>query len=636
MDSTTELLPHDINGLPKSPRGCETRSDLRNQQQRSQNVNRKRFQSVFIVARQAGLARRASSASFSRSGFTDALRRLRRESKVAHENVMSCPCVHEARFAAPTIPDDDNVYRKASKAVGGLVSMRRQPSTPGSGGRHAPDRRSVRVHDINSNAKHDSQCTEEVQINGVVGTASSRCFETDVAPCHCAPTPDPDSKQRSTYSISGGHASRGNVSTNNFAMCDTMAVEMAPNMVDLQSELEWLAPIANFNRNFEMRDARNTQDEVSDNLQESSTIVQAPVQGHITTDIDDACDQNVTGPQEVESPPELDAGYQTSDSGLSVTDELTTEHLTPAQSMLELLSANVDGRFGSFYSVSNHSLIPEPHIQEMDFAYSRPEMCESRFSWGSSVYSNDMDFADDNDTWWKPKPLVVNKDPQAPPPIPQRNPLRLLRRLSSGPKGSGESVRASKNIHNLQLDLSRLRKEDSRSSLRDLKFSRRRSHVLGSRHKPQQTGNETEPQLALPGHILDAMQSSAQQSEAAAKHVDKKKTRRSPKSNITSTAHSRSQSTKEIISGSTYAQQLMKARGHTRAASDPIRQASTREGTSYKWNEVMPADEPIRRTCISSLTNEHKPRKPAAALAINKQLPPLPWMVEMSQGKVEV
>jgi hypothetical protein len=636
MDSTTELLAHDIDGLPKSPRGCEAHSDLRNQQQRSRNVNRKRIQSKSTVARQAGLARQASTASFSRSGFIDALRRLRRESTVAREDVMSCRCMFEARFAAPTIPDHDNVYRRALKAIGGLVSMWRQPSTPGFGGPCAPDRRSVRVHDINSNAKRDSQCSEDVQTNGAVGTASSRRFETDVAPCHCAPTPDRCSKQRSTYSISGGHADRGNVSTNNFEICDTMAVAMAPNMVDLQSELEWLAPIAYFNHNFGLWDAGNTQDEVSDNLQESSTIVQAPVQGNIATNIDDACDQNVTGPQEVESPPELDAGYQTSDSDLSVTDELTAEHSAPAQSMLELLSANVDGRFGSFYSVSNQSLIPKPQIQEMDFAYSRPEMCQSRFSWGSSVYSNDMDFANDNNAWWKPKPLVVNKDPQAPPPIPQRNPLRLLRRLSSGPKGSGESVRASKNIYNLQLDLSRLRKEDSRSSLRNLKFSRRRSHVSGSKHRPQQTGNETEPQLALPGHIIDAMQSSAQQTEAAAKHVNRKKTRRGPKSNGTSTAHSRSQSAKEIISGPIYAQQLMKARGHARAASDPIRQASPREGISCKWNESMPADEPVRRTCISSLTNEHKPRRPAAALAINKQLPPLPWMVEMSKGKVEV
>jgi hypothetical protein len=631
MDSTTEFLTHDMNGLPKSPRGCETCSDLRNQQQHSQNVS-KRLSSILTDSRQAVLARRASTASFSRIGFSDALRRLRRESKVVHEDVLSCRCMCEAKFAAPTIPDHDNVYRRAFKAVGGLVSMRRQPSIPGSGGPHASDGRLVRVHDINPNVKRDSQCGEDVQTNGAVKVVSSRRFETAFAPNRCAPTPDPGSKQRRTYNVSGEHASRGNVSTNNFEMCDTMVIEMAPNMVDIQSELEWLAPIADFNRNFEMRDAGNTQDDASDNLQESSTTVQAPVQGNVTANIDDACDENVTGPQEVESPPELDAGYQTSDSDLSISDELRADHSTPAQSMLELLSKNVDGRFGSFYSASNQSLIPEPQIHEMDFTYSRPEMCQSRFSWGSSVYSNDMDFADDNNTWWKPKPLVVNKDPPAPPPIPERNPLRLLGRMSSEPKGFGESGRASKNIHNLRLDLSRLRKGDSRNSTRDSKSSRRRSYISGSKHKPKQTGNETETQLALPGNIFDAMQISAQQTEAAAKHVDRKKTRRGPKSSSTSTAHSRSQSTKDIISGSTYAQQLMKARGHARAASDP----STRGSDSCKWNESMPADEPVRRTCISSLTNEHKSRRPAAALAINKQLPPLPWMVEMSKGKVEV
>jgi hypothetical protein len=635
MDSITSLRAHDIDALPISPRPCETCGDLVNQLREPQDVKSKRFSSIFNAARQPGVSRRASTASFSRSGFADALRRLRRGSSVVQEDAMSCRCMYEARIAAPTIPttipEHDNVYTKALKAAGGLVSMQRQSGFPGSGGSSPPHKRNVRVYDINPNAKRDSQCGEDAQINGAVGAVSSRRFETAVAPRRCAPTPDFACKHRSTYSVSGEHASSEDASDESLETHDNMAVEMAANMADLRSDLEWLEPIATFNRNVEIRNAGGTQDKVVDNLQESSNTMHDATQCKATTNIDDLCDQNVIGSQ---SPPELDAGYQTSDSGLSAADELTPEDSTPAQSMLEILSKNVDGRFGSFYSVSNQSVIPEPQIHEMDFAYPRPDLCRSRFSWGSSVYSDDIDSTGDSDRWWKPKPLVINKETAQPPPIPEKNPLRLLRRLSKGgPKGSSENVRATRNIHNLQLDLSKLTKEDLRGSTRNSKSSRRRSHNSGSKHTPKHTGNETEPRLALPGHILDAMRSAAQHNDAPAKSRNRKKTRQSSKSNSTSTAHSRSQSATEVISGSTYAQQLMSARGHVRAVSDPIRQTSSRRSDSCRWSETMPADEPIRRTCIASLTNEHKSRRPAAALAINKQLPPLPWMVELSQKK---
>jgi hypothetical protein len=412
-----------------------------------------------------------------------------------------------------------------------------------------------------------------------------------------------------------------------------MAHEMGVNTTNLKSDLEWLEPIAAFNRTFGVRNAGDDGRATHEKCPESSTTVEGMVAGNIAAmNLDDACAQTLERTQETGSPPELDAGYQTSDSGLSIADDLMAQHSIPAQSMLQLLSTNVEGRFGSFYSVSNHSKLPgplpEPQIREMDFAYPNRGMCQSRFSWTSSVYSDDVNIAGDINMWWTPiEPLVISKE--APPPIPDRNPLRLLRRRSKdAPKGHGENIRASRNIHNLQLDLSRLRKEDEGNSIRDSKPSRRRSQAPGSKKRTKQGGGELPSPHVLTGHILDAMQNSMQHTDTSNRAREKKKARRTSKTNSTSTTHSRSQSTKEVINGSLYAQQLMSARGHVRAASEPFRHVEPKSGNTRKWDESMPCDEPIRRSCIASLTNEHRSRRPAPALAVNKQLPPLPVNLE--------
>jgi hypothetical protein len=414
-----------------------------------------------------------------------------------------------------------------------------------------------------------------------------------------------------------------------------MAHELGANMTDLKSDLEWLEPITAFNRNFSVRNAGDDGGATHEKYQESSTIVDGGVAGNIAAlNLDDAHAQTLERTQETGSPPELDAGYHSSDSGLSIADDSMAEHLTPAQSMLQLLSTNVDGRFGSFYSVSNHSKLPgplpEPQIREMDVAYAHPGMCPSRFSWASSIYSDDVNVAGDIDMWLKPiEPLVISKE--APPPLPERNPLRLLRRRSKdAPKAQSENIRASRNIHNLQLDLSRLRKEDERNSVRDSRPSRQRSHAPGSKKRAKQGSDELLSPFASTGHILDAMHNPTQHTDTSNKAREKKKARRSTKTSSTSATHSRSQSTKEVINGSTYTQQLMSARGHVRAASEPFRQTEPRSGNACKWDESMPFDEPIRRSCIASLTNEHRSRRPTPALAVNKQLPPLPVKSELA------
>jgi hypothetical protein len=623
MYRTASLPKHDVSQPVYSPRRCCTCGEHPDQHWETKDVE-KRVWSRSITARQAGARRRDSIAPFSSTSLTGALRRLRRRNNVVQETKF-CRCLCEAKSAVPTLAVPyENVYKRALKAVGGIVSM---PSIPGSGGSWGPHKRGEASDDIKTNTRKDAQSGKDAQTNGAVGVLSARSYETTVAPRRCATTPDSHGKHRSTYSAPGGHTSNENESDQNPEMCDNMPLEPEANLVDLKSDLEWLEPIATFNRDFGIRSAEDDGSQARDTFQENTITMKETDAGNIVAmKTDDADTQTFERMQETGSPPELDAGYQTSDSGLSTADESMAEHLAPAQSMLELLSANVDGRFGSFYSVSNHSTLPEPQICEMDFACARSGMYQSRFSWGSSVYSDEADSTGDGDMWSKPiKPLVISKEAPLPPPIPERNPLRLLRKLSKGvPKGFGENIRASRNIHNLQLDLSRIGKEDVQNSVLDSKSSTRRSHAMDSKKRSKPAGDDTQPQSALPGHILHAMQSSTQNFDTPNKARGKKKARRSTKNNVTSATHSRSQSTREVMSGSTYAQQIMSARGHARAASEPFRQISVRGDNSCKWNESMPSDEPIRRSCIASLRNEHRSRKPAPALAINKQLPPLP------------
>jgi hypothetical protein len=231
----------------------------------------------------------------------------------------------------------------------------------------------------------------------------------------------------------------------------------------------------------------------------------------------------------------------------------------------------------------------------------------------------------DDDVWWKPiLPLVNNKGKQSPPPIPQRNPLRLLRRFSrSPPKGFGENVRGSRNIRNLHLDLSRLSKGDVRNSLKNSIPGRRRSQGPTPKEKSKLASKEGRPNLAIPGHILNAMRDPEQSVERSTKVGDYKDVRWSTR---TSTPP-RTPYT-NAVDRSGYAEQLVGARGHTRTASDPVHSGGERFGNPSKWDASMPSHECIRRSCISSVANEPKTKRPAQALAINKKLPPLPAAVE--------
>lgn len=421
-----------------------------------------------------------------------------------------------------------------------------------------------------------------------------------------------------------------------------MSTELGPTMQDIKSELEWLEPITTFNRNFGLGIEQDFREKtLGDPQQKSPTVLDligafprldAYTDTHQTMD-NVHKDVNVFDyllPGSA-SPPELDTGYQTSDSGTSIAENIVAADLTPAQSMLELLPKDMDGRFGSFYSVSNASRLPEPHIVYggMEYSYDDASKYQSRFSWGSSVYSvAESDSKSEVEAWWKPiKPLNIKKELPLPPPIPTRNPLRLLRSLSKGgPTGFSESARSSRNVYNLHLDLSQISNGETRTSRRTSNALRRKVERSAATTKEtlKRACEETQPNLALPGHILGAMSQTSLQLETPIRPSKKKARRSARTSNNTSTSHSRSHSAQEPDITSNYAKQVMQGRGHSRTVSEPSRMGDVRSRTTCRWNEAMPSDECIRRTCIAGLSNEARTRRLEPALAINKQLPPLP------------
>jgi hypothetical protein len=206
----SSLLAYDITGLNNPTEPFCTCRERKNQQQNIQDVKVNRIPQRVNSRHRATVARRGSIFPFSRTRFTAALRRLRRRNDVVLE-ITSCRCMCQAKHAALTMTvPDDNVYKRALKAVSGLGNMQQQPSIPGSGGPRVAHPRGEGSNDIDTNTKENAQSGEDVQTNGVVGVVSARIYETPAAPRRCARTPDSYSKHRSTYSECGEHTGKEN------------------------------------------------------------------------------------------------------------------------------------------------------------------------------------------------------------------------------------------------------------------------------------------------------------------------------------------------------------------------------------------------------------------------------------------
>lgn len=594
-----------------------------------ENVIQKRSSLKNVPSDQGAVLRRACSGSTLREGFTHTLRRLRRGTS-AEEDTVSLLRTCKANPVPLVDTPYEHFPRMSSKAASQLVSVRREQGTCGQNSLLVPQPRGSLPNRGEANINDDAHDDEVAQANGGFGDVSTRSFETTVLPRHSAATPDYHNKRRSTYTALNDHGSSTDQMDERFEMQDSAMSEMGATMVDLRSDLEWLDPGTTLHRDFSVRNRTIMEERKQSTSPNMSQFYREGEGRDIAISQGDRNHQIHEGRQITESLPELDREYQSSDSGHSIADELLAKQLTPAQTMLDLLSTDVDGRFGSFYSISNESKVHGTGIvnKQMDWTYANADPQVSRFSWGSSAYSDaGGDAMGEGDVWWKIKPLVVKKNIPLPPPIPERNPLRLMKRLSkSFPKGFGDNMRVSRNIHNLHLDLSRPSKSDARKSLRDSVSSRRRSNIpAATKDKAKPKRNATQPSLALPGHILDAMRSSVQSTEGYVEPRGKKKSQRSARTNETSTTHHRTTSRSSRCSP---AKHLMETRGHARANSEPHQEGRVNRSISCKWNESMPSHGCVRRSCIASFTNEVKTRRSVPTLAINKQLPPLPVSLE--------
>ena len=583
----------------------------------------KRRSMRFGFTPRTGTVRQVYSTPHLRDSFIHKLRHLRRGKNLEGDGG-SLRCLCEAATAAQSATPDHSVHGRALRVVSCIINLGRQPETSGHenlsrGG--APD---------NSEATSDDDVAHERGLahqDGGVGVVSNRRLETAVAHRRSAPTPKESAKRRTTYIVPGNFATSKNEFVEQHNMNDNMAPELEATMMDLRSDLEWLDPGTSLQRDFSVRNRASHGEDIR-NLRDTTFSVQEEFERDaFVTSPDLRYNQDMEGLQALDSLPELDREYQSSDSGHSNSDELVAKHLTPAESMRELLPKDMAGRFGSFYSVSNGAKEPGLNIlpDEMDWTYSLSRAQVSRFSWGSSVYSDaGEDSVEPNHVWWKPRPLVVNKETRTAPPIPERNPLRLMQRLSNGfPKSFGENMRRSRNIYNLHLDLATSNKSSKTNSWRTSNSSKKRSQVQSSKQTPKlDSGVALQPSSALPGHILDAMRSTPESTEATRRPRDRKKGRRSGRTSEKSTKHA------STGNADRHAKQPIEARGHFRSKSEPFPASGPNRNVPSKWNESMPSEGCIRRSCITGLANEVRPRRSVPNFAINKQLPPLPVTME--------
>ncbi|KAL5118957.1 hypothetical protein ACEQ8H_003086 [Pleosporales sp. CAS-2024a] len=558
----------------------------------------------FSMARQATV-RRVSSAPSLRISFSNTIRRLRRGQSVEKDSV-SRRCTCKATLAAqPTGPD-------VGHQVGSTTTNpRHEPRTV-----HHPVPQLRRTTPKDSEAYYSDENAQQrgaVQPDGAVGVVSRTGFDTAVAHSHSATTPERPDQAPSTYKPASDDATAQKESAEHIRLLDNMTFDLGATMIDLRSELEWLDPGTTLHRDFSLRLRLDQGGLIKD-------FDKLAIDSELVSEGRDAglYRQDTEYSQGLEALPELDQEYQSSDSGLSTADEVIRKHLKPAQSMRDVLPGKVEGRFGSCYGVSNDSkgygldMVPDA----IDWRFGNAEANISRFSWGSSVYSDAGEDSmsvnlNDEKVWWKPRPLVVQKDSGTPPPIPERNPLRLIKKLGNSlPRGFGDNVRRSRNIHNLHLDLSLTGKSAKRKSWRASGSSRNRSKMpSSSKQKPTLLGGSSQPILAFPGHILDAMRSPMAISETSHTSIDKK-VRQSARTSEMSTSHPSSS--------------RAGIRGHVRATSEPFRDDKKSTNIPCKWNESMPLDGCVRRTCMVGRINEVKPRRSVPSLAINKRLPPLP------------
>ena len=620
-----------------------------------------------IATYQGAVKRRTRRVSSLTGGFARALRRARK-GKVGEEETVSCAREREAKIAALVQSPDDSVYEKALRVVGELTDLHRQPRIfgPRRGSVPLVPRGGVLQDRRNTNTANDARASAFQSTHGGSDDVRHRRCEAASAHRHSAAVAE-QNKPRNTSvgadakvlkdngAAEGSHSSHAD----DFSMPSHFGATAS-------ADLQWLDPDGPFDLDQSELDPANNGRKAMKDLHHMSVP--------LLTDRDDRYDQLITldlvevdehveeGLQSADSPPEMDSGYDTSESGRSSAEELAEQYLRPIHSMQELLPIDINGRFGSYYSPTSETR-PElgAWLDNYGTICDDESKRQSRFSWTSSIYSDDS--PDDKGVWWKPiRPLVVKKDVEPPPPIPRRNPLRLLKRMSkTEPKGYGEEKRGSRNIHNLHLDLSRSNSKDVRKSIQSPRPRQRDSWAPAKKDTVESMGRKPQLSLIIPGHISNAMRNSVEDATKSRRTTMEstcsrkysivhsagdvaRECRASTASNTQRRSHSGqntaaqsttstptmikpyggSHSARQTPRSSGYAETLRSARGHARGFSEPVRNGSVSD-VSSKWNASMPPQETVRRSCIASLVNGGTTkRRVSHSAAINKRLPPLP------------
>jgi hypothetical protein len=617
-------------------------------QERRKDCNTKRLQGKrcalrSLAAYQGAVVQRARSVLSLKDGFARTLRRVRR-GYVGKDETVSRASAHEAKIAALVV--DDRVYERGLRVVGELVDLQRQPRVFGPRNRGSvplvPQPRSGALR--NANTARDVRTTEFKADN----TICARDRETAFARCHSGTVTDPLDKPRSS--------SVQTLKNNGFAGRNEGFDTDDPNMplhfdATALAGVQWLDPDAAFDPDNGRKNIKDTRQDSVSLLKETDERSDQIISLHLL-EANSHVDEELQSP---DSPPEMDTGYDTSESGLSVAEELAAQYLTPLQSMLELLPMDANNRFGSYYSPTSEKRHDFQAWPSKDAAvYAHEDNRQSRFSWTSSIYSDDG--SHEKEVWWRPiAPLIITKDFEPPPPIPPKNPLRYLRRFSKiQPRGFGEETRASRNILNLQLDLSFSKPQDKRKSIRS---PRRSSRAPARKEEAKPARKKPNLSLAIPGHISNAMrnsageatrsQRSARASTSAKKHSALHSVRESPRECVcqaSTNSNTRSRTRSARASGNNtpaiskayggsqsarearqyvYAETPQSSRGHTRGLSEPLRVDRVID-VSSKWNETMPSSATVRRSCIPGLVNDRHQRRSPNTPATNKALPPLP------------
>lgn len=379
-------------------------------------------------------------------------------------------------------------------------------------------------------------------------------------------------------------------------------VQLGQGIVNIESELGWLSP-----RSSLLHEYLSPGEASFDGQPQKSLEFTRPI---MEEEEEDMGISDGAG-----TPPELDEGYQTSDSGgFSLAEELVAQYL------------------GTEYPM-DFEIPCKPFRNSTTSVYQ--DQCLSRFSWGSSTDSGaERESMMEHDVWWNPvRPMSERLQKQSPPPIPPRNPRRLLKAVNEvAPKGFSDAARGSRNIKNLHLSLAKPKTEEAGASSNNSPVSRRvqpdpRYAPTNSMRSSMSSKTKTSPT----NHIVSAMSETSRklQPKSSLRGFENAQESRQVvgSGTLVYPPCRRCQSSRYIGSTNRSAETLN--RSHSRGSSESVYIGTKKNKTLDKWEPSMLPPSSIRRSCTTSVAKNTKLRAPLLPFDINKRLPPLPAVAQV-------